>query len=131
MSKNKNARPAGGTAGQAVEKNAERKIHQKDFNTDSAEKREFLISNFLHKGRGNGLTLRDLSRLTGMDGRSIRQKIHEERKRGVLIISDCVNGYFLAENVQEVRAFIHSMDGRAREIAEVSRAAADALAQIE
>ena len=134
MSKNKNARPAGGTAGQASENNAGRKIPQSDFNTDSSKKREEkceLISDLLHKGRNNGLTLQDLVKLTGMDERTIRRKIHVERKSGMLIMADCVHGYFLPEDTYDVRRFIHSMSNRSKEIAAVSRAAEDALAKME
>ena len=130
----RNARPAGGTAGQAAEKDAASKIPQSDFNTDSSKKREEkceLISNLLHKGRNNGLTLQDLVKLTGMDERTIRRKIHVERKSGILIMADCVHGYFLPEDTYDVRRFIHSMSNRSKEIAAVSRAAEDALAKME
>ena len=134
MSKNKNARPAGGTAGQAAEKDAASKIPQDDFSTDSSKKREEkyqLISDLLHKGRNNGLTLQDLVKLTGMDERTIRRKIHVERKSGMLIMADCVHGYFLPEDTYDVRRFIHSMSNRSKEISAVSRAAEDALAKME
>lgn len=134
MSAKENARPTGGTAGQAAENNAGRKIPQDDFSTDSSKKREEkyqLISDLLHKGRNNGLTLQDLVKLTGMDERTIRRKIHVERKSGILIMADCVHGYFLPEDTYDVRRFIHSMSNRSREIAAVSRAAEDALAKME
>ena len=129
-----NARPAGGTAGQAAEKDAASKIPQDDFSTDSSKKREEkyqLISDLLHKGRNNGLTLQDLVKLTGMDERTIRRKIHVERKSGMLIMADCVHGYFLPEYTYDVRRFIHSMSNRSKEISAVSRAAEDALAKME
>ena len=134
MSAKEKARPAGGTAGQAAENNAGRKIPQSDFNTDSSKKREEkceLISDLLHKGRNNGLTLQDLVKLTGMDERTIRRKIHVERKSGMLIMADCVHGYFLPEDTYDVRRFIHSMSNRSKEISAVSRAAEDALAKME
>ena len=134
MSAKENARPAGGTAGQAAEKDAASKIPQDDFSTDSSKKREEkyqLISDLLHKGRNNGLTLQDLVKLTGMDERTIRRKIHVERKSGILIMADCVHGYFLPEYTYDVRRFIHSMSNRSKEIAAVSRAAEDALAKME
>ena len=134
MSAKEKARPAGGTAGQAAENNAGRKIPQSDFNTDSSKKREEkyqLISDLLHKGRNNGLTLQDLVKLTGMDERTIRRRIHAERKSGILIMADCVHGYFLPEDTYDVRRFIHSMSNRSKEIAAVSRAAEDALAKME
>ena len=134
MSAKEKARPAGGTAGQAAENNAGRKIPQDDFSTDSSKKREEkceLISDLLHKGRNNGLTLQDLVKLTGMDERTIRRRIHVERKRGILIMADCVHGYFLPEDTYDVRRFMHSMSNRSKEIAAVSRAAEDALAKME
>ena len=134
MSAKENARPAGGTAGQAAEKDAASKIPQDEFSTDSSKKREEkyqLISDLLHKGRNNGLTLQDLVKLTGMDERTIRRKIHVERKSGMLIMADCVHGYFLPEDTYDVRRFIHSMSNRSKEIAAVSRAAEDALAKME
>ena len=134
MNAKENARPAGGTAGQAAEKDAASKIPQDDFSTDSSKKREEkyqLISDLLHKGRNNGLTLQDLVKLTGMDERTIRRRIHVERKRGILIMADCVHGYFLPEDTYDVRRFIHSMSNRSKEIAAVSRAAEDALAKME
>ena len=134
MNAKENARPAGGTAGQAAENNAGRKIPQDDFSTDSSKKREEkyqLISDLLHKGRNNGLTLQDLVKLTGMDERTIRRKIHVERKSGMLIMADCVHGYFLPEDTYDVRRFIHSMSNRSKEISAVSRAAEDALAKME
>ena len=134
MSAKENARPAGGTAGQAAEKDAASKIPQDDFSTDSSKKREEkyqLISDLLHKGRNNGLTLQDLVKLTGMDERTIRRKIHVERKSGMLIMADCVHGYFLPEDTYDVRRFIHSMSNRSKEISAVSRAAEDALAKME
>ena len=134
MSAKENARPTVGAAGQAAEKDAESKIPQDDFSTDSSKKREEkyqLISDLLHKGRNNGLTLQDLVKLTGMDERTIRRKIHVERKSGMLIMADCVHGYFLPEDTYDVRRFIHSMSNRSKEIAAVSRAAEDALAKME
>lgn len=134
MSAKEKARPAGGTAGQAAEKYAASKIPQSDFNTNSSKKREEkyeLISDLLHKGRNNGLTLQGLVRLTGMDERTIRRRIHVERKSGILIMADCVHGYFLPEDTYDVRRFIHSMSNRSKEIAAVSRAAEDALAKME
>ena len=134
MSAKENARPAGGTAGQAAEKDAASKIPQDDVSTDSSKKREEkyqLISDLLHKGRNNGLTLQDLVKLTGMDERTIRRKIHVERKSGMLIMADCVHGYFLPEDTYDVRRFIHSMSNRSKEISAVSRAAEDALAKME
>lgn len=86
-----------------------------------------LISDLLHAGAENALTLRELVQLTGEDERSIRRRIQQERKDGKLIMADCQSGYFLPVDAGDVRRFIGSMSRRAKEIAAVSRAAEDAL----
>lgn len=86
-----------------------------------------LISDLLHAGAENALTLRELVQLTGEDERSIRRGIQQERKAGKLILSDCQHGYFLPAGESDVRRFIGSMSNRAKEITAVSRAAEDAL----
>lgn len=88
------------------------------------------ISDILHVGSENGMTLRDLVRLTGEDERTIRRKIQAERKAGKIIISDNKSGYFLPASERDVRRFIRSMSRRAREISVVSSAAEDALARM-
>lgn len=89
-----------------------------------------LISDLLHAGAENALTLRELVQLTGEDERSIRRRIQQERKEGKLILSDCQRGYFLPAEESDVRRFIGSMSRRAKEIAAVSRAAEDALLKL-
>lgn len=89
--------------------------------------RQYLVSDLLHEGAENGVTLTELVRLTGEDERSIRRRIQTERKAGKLIMSDCKSGYFLPTNSLDIQRFIHSMSRRSREIAAVSRAAEDAL----
>ena len=129
-----NARPDEATSEQAAGAEVAGHVHNYEYNTDTDEKREEkyeLISDLLHKGRNNGLTLQGLVRLTGMDERTIRRRIHVERKSGILIMADCVHGYFLPEDTYDVRRFIHSMSNRSKEIAAVSRAAEDALAKME
>lgn len=87
------------------------------------------ISDILHVGSENGVTLRELVQITGEDERMIRRRIQAERKAGALILSDCKNGYFRPADARDVQRFIRSMSRRAREISEISRAAEDALAR--
>ena len=100
----------------------------KNFTTSAGK--TLHISDLLHVGAENALTLRELVQLTGEDERSIRRRIQAERKAGKLILSDCLHGYFLPASEQEARRFIRSMSGRAAEIAAVSRAAEAALADM-
>lgn len=88
------------------------------------------ISDLLHEGSENGMTLAELVRLAGEDERLIRRRIQAERKAGKLILSDNKSGYFLPASEHEVRRFIRSMSNRSREIAEVSRMAEDALSRM-
>ena len=88
------------------------------------------MTDFLHEGAENGLTLTELVQLTGEDERSIRRRIQRERKAGKLILSDNQSGYFLPATEDEVKRFIRSMSRRAREISAVAVVAEDALARM-
>ena len=68
------------------------------------------------EGSENGLHLQDLVRLTGEDQRTVRKMIHEERRRGVPILSDNTSGYFLPGSQQEREACVQSLRHRAKEI---------------
>lgn len=56
--------------------------------------RQYLVSDLLHEGSENGVTLTELVQLTGEDERSIRRRIQAERKAGKLILADCKMGIF-------------------------------------
>lgn len=137
MSKIKRTRPVAGTTGRATESDFAAYILNFNYTTDAGKRqeREFTrISDLLHPGRENGLTLRDLVRLTGLDEREVRRKIHAERKdcRDTnLIVSDNHSGYFLPERPDELKRFANSMAHRASEILKVARAAENALARME
>lgn len=89
--------------------------------------RQYLVSDLLHEGSENGVTLTELVQLIGEDERSIRRRIQLERKAGKLILSDCKSGYFLPTSTLDIQRFIRSMSRRSREIAAISHAAEDAL----
>ena len=111
MNNNKNARPAGGTAGQAAENNAGRKIPQDDYTPGTGP-----ISRLLSHGRENAIPLRHLTAMTKLDGRTVRAMIAAERLAGVPILSDNSTGYYLPGNAAEKERFIRSMKHRAKEI---------------
>ena len=121
--------PAGaGTPTEA--RNEDFEVNHSTSNSNTDGDKTLHISDLLHVGAENALTLRELVQLTGEDERSIRRRIQAERKAGKLILSDCLHGYFLPASEQEARRFIRSMSGRAAEIAAVSRAAEAALADM-
>lgn len=80
------------------------------------------IASLLLEGPENALTLRNLERLTALDGRTIRRQIEAERRRGTPILSDCKNGYYLPACDYDRQRFVGQMRGRAREILKTARA---------
>ena len=99
-----------------------------DSTTSAAEAPQ--IFSLLQTGAENGVTLRELVAMTGMNERLVRLKIQQERKAGKLILSNNRDGYFLPECPEDVRRFARSMSRRAAEIAGVARAAETALADM-
>ena len=82
------------------------------------------IAALLLRGSGNAIPLQHLQLLTGLDGRTVRRKIHAERRRGMCICEDNRRGYFLAENEAERDACARSMQHRAAEIQRTAEAIA-------
>ena len=80
------------------------------------------ISELLGVGAENGITRRELERLTGLDGRSVRLLIERERREGVPILSDNASGYFLPASEDERAGYVRSMRHRAAEILITARA---------
>ena len=119
MSKNEKARPSAATPERAREiqatTNDQRKSHS--YSTaDHERKQEGFILQFLLVGAGQGLHLRDLVRITHLSEREVRQMIQAERLRGIPILSNNQDGYFLPGNEAERDAFVRSMRHRADEI---------------
>ena len=129
MRDKKEKAPAGAeTPTRAAGKGLATTFSLRDHNT--AIQKKLLISDLLHPGSENGMTLTELVQLTGEDERSIRRRIQRERKAGELILSDNQSGYFLPATEDEVKRFIRSMSRRAREIRNVAVVAEDALARM-
>ena len=87
------------------------------FNTDGGGGQgSIAIADYLSHGQANAIPLRDLERMTGLDGRTIRAMIAAERRTGVAILSDNLTGYYLPANEEEKARFVRSMRHRAKEI---------------
>ncbi len=84
------------------------------------------VADLLPHGVENGVNLRHLERMTGLDGREVRRQIERERRAGELIISDNRNGYYLTDDPAEAQRFARSMKGRAREILRTAQAIEEA-----
>lgn len=74
------------------------------------------ISELLLHGAENGVGLRDLSRVTNLSEREVRQAIQRERLNGALILSNNRDGYFLPKNEAEITACVRSLQHRANEV---------------
>ena len=105
-------------------------VNHSSFDSTTSAAKAPQIFSLLQTGAENGVTLRELVALTGMNERLVRFKIQQERKAGKLILSNNRDGYFLPECPEDVRRFARSMSRRAAEIAGVARAAETALADM-
>ena len=80
------------------------------------------IADLLGVGRENAITRRDLERLTGLDGRSVRLLIERERRAGTPILADNASGYYLPASDDERAECVRSLRHRAGEIMATARA---------
>lgn len=113
-----NARPAGGTAGQA-----ERESHWASGNSrNDSTTWDGPISRLLMRGQENGLHLSDLTKMTDRTEREVRMMIHSERRRGVPILSNNRDGYYLPGSDAERAQCVKSLRHRANEILKAASA---------
>lgn len=94
----------------------------KNDTTDGAGRQLFRVSDLLLHGQGNALPMRHLKELTGMDSRTIRLMIQQERLSGVPICADNRSGYYLPESNLERSECVKSMRHRSAEIARTADA---------
>ena len=118
----------------ATSKRAKRESHRAGGNpygnyTTTQNDGQGAISRLLMAGSENGLHLQDLVHLTEEDQRTVRKLIHQERRRGVPILSDNASGYFLPGSQQEWEACVRSLRHRAKEILAAARAIEKAVGQ--
>ena len=118
MSAKENARPTVGAAGQA-----ERESHWASGNSrDDSNTWNGPISSLLMRGQENAIPLRQIVKLTGINGRVVRGMISEERLNGTPILSYNATGYYLPASEDEKVRFIRSMKHRAKEIERAAEA---------
>ena len=80
------------------------------------------IADLLLPGRENAIPRRELERLTGLDGRTVRLMIERERREGRPILADNATGYYLPATEHERAACVRSMRHRAGEIMKSAQA---------
>ena len=97
-----------------------------NHSTTAAAGRQTKIADYLGHSREGAKTGRELCALTGLDHRTVRAQIEQERRAGVLIVADNKSGYWLASNPAEAQRFARSMKHRATEILRTARAIEEA-----
>lgn len=123
MTKNENTRPGAGTPERAAETAAYgRAAISCNHSNTAAAGRQIKIAAFLSHGQENAIPRRELEKLTGMDGRTVRLMIEQERRGGTPICTDNLTGYYLPATQEERTACIRSMRHRAGEIMRTARA---------
>lgn len=123
MDENKKTRSGAGTPERARMETTSRKasLPTSQFTTASND-RQIKVSDILHYGRENAVSLRYLTMVLQMDDRSVRLKIEQERRNGIPICADNRTGYFLPAGDHEKMACVRSMRHRAGEIMKTARA---------
>lgn len=123
MSIEKNsARPVGGTTERARQEKQQTSGNSRQNHTTQGPGGQWKISDLLSCGRENAISCRELERLTGLDGRTVRLMIERERRKGVPILADNTTGYYLPATEHERAACVRSMRHRAAEIMRTAEA---------
>ena len=125
------ARPGAGTPERAAETAAcGRAAISCDNFTITAMGRQ-IIADYLGHSQENAITGRELCALTGLDHRTIRAQIEQERRAGALIVADNKSGYWVTDDPAEAQQFARGMKHRAKEILRTARAIERAAASVE
>ncbi len=93
-----------------------------------------MIENFLLEGKQNAIASQKLADLVGCKSvRELQEVIAEERAAGAVILSTAENGggYFLPENIGEVKAFVRTLESRGKNTLAALRSAKDYLRRLE
>lgn len=122
MSREKKTRPSVGAPGRA-----EAGVNHADGNSRNKHITQALggqwkVADLLSRGRENAIPRRELEKLTGLDGRTVRLMIERERREGSPILADNATGYYLPATEYERAACVRSMRHRAAEILAAARA---------
>lgn len=122
MPKKWKTRPAGGTARRAGQEKQQTRSSSQKHHTTWGDGGQRKVSDLLGRGQENAISRRHLEKLTGLDGRTVRLMIEQERRSGTPICADNLTGYYLPANSDEKTACVRSMCHRAREIMKTARA---------
>lgn len=122
MSREKKTRPSVGAPGRA-----EAGVNHADGNSRNKHITQALggqwkVADLLSHGRENAIPRRELEKLTGLDGRTVRLMIERERREWRPILADNATGYYLPATEYEKASCVRSMRHRADEIRKTAEA---------
>lgn len=64
-------------------------------------------------GKQNAITRAELSKITGISDRAIRQQIKDYVSKGIPVLSSSRHkGYWIAENITEIEEYLNECDNR-------------------
>lgn len=84
----------------------------------------------LGRGAENAIPRRDLITITNLKDRELRKSVETMRRAGLPIVS-CNRGYFIPDNMEELRQFVRREEKRARSTFFTLKAARKALKELE
>ncbi len=73
--------------------------------------KDFNLLDFLHRGSKHTIRSRELEKLTGLKGSTIRKEVNNLRAVGKPIASDR-HGYYIATTPEDITATIHNLQSR-------------------
>lgn len=124
MNRENKTRPSVGALGRAVETGSASRADttSNHDSTTSIPRAQAKIADLLLPGRENAIPRRELEKLTGLDGRTVRLMIERERREGRPILADNATGYYLPATEHERATCVRSMRHRAGEIMKSAQA---------
>ena len=122
MSREKRTRPDAATSRRARQEKQRTSSNSRNKHITQAPGGQWGIADLLLPGRENAIPRRELERLTGLDGRTVRLMIERERREGRPILADNAAGYYLPATEHKRAARVYSMRHRAVEILETAKA---------
>ena len=124
MNRENKTRPSVGALGRAVETGSASRADttSNHDSTTSIPRAQAKIADLLLPGRENAIPRRELEKLTGLDGRTVRLMIERERREGSPILADNATGDYLPATEHERAACVRSMRHRAGEIMKSAQA---------
>ena len=124
MSREKKTRPDAATSRRAAETGSASRADttSKPQFTPNGPGGQRKVADLLSHGRENAIPRRELEKLTGLDGRTVRLMIERERREGRPILADNATGYYLPATKYERAACVRSMRHRAGEILRTAQA---------